>query len=135
MTPSRPISASLGMISIGNFEASSHSITWGAISPSANSRMLRRSWFCSSVKEKSTLALVLLCSLVLAAPVCSVSAAYSDTKFDLYSLHEGIGQIGVRSGVRVVPDNDILAWSEASEGPQGWVRRGRNLARILCAGR
>jgi len=35
-------------------EASSHSITWGAISDSANSRTLRRSAAVRSVKEKST---------------------------------------------------------------------------------
>jgi hypothetical protein len=87
------------------------------------------------VKEKSTLALVLLCSLVLAAPVCSVSAAYSDTKFDLYSLHEEIGQIGVRFGAGIVPDNDILAWSEASEEAAvlGEVGR-RDVEQTLCGG-
>src|ERR1700683_3590097 len=53
MTPRNPISASLGMISEGNFEASSHSMTCGAISPSANSRTVRRSCCCSSVREKS----------------------------------------------------------------------------------
>src|SRR5215471_11386975 len=52
MTPSSPISASFGIISIGKCEASSHSITWGAISPSANSRTLRRSCCCSSVSWK-----------------------------------------------------------------------------------
>src|SRR3984885_8738747 len=52
-TPRNPISASLGMISEGNFEASSHSMTCGAISPSANSRTVRRSCCCSSVREKS----------------------------------------------------------------------------------
>src|SRR5882672_1593369 len=55
MMPSSPISASWGMISSGKWETSSHSITCGAISPSANSRMLLRSCCCSSVKEKSTL--------------------------------------------------------------------------------
>src|ERR1700733_1400990 len=53
ITPRNPISASLGMISEGNFEASSHSMTCGAISPSANSRTVRRSCCCSSVREKS----------------------------------------------------------------------------------
>src|SRR5437879_4021860 len=54
MTPSSPISANLGMISNGKWDASSHSITCGAISPSANSRTLRRNCCCSSVNEKST---------------------------------------------------------------------------------
>src|SRR5882762_4064891 len=54
MTPSKPISPSLGINSDGKREASSHSITWGAISDSANSRTLRRRCCCSSVKEKST---------------------------------------------------------------------------------
>src|SRR5712692_5992398 len=54
MTPSRPISARWGIISEGKCEASSHSITWGAISVSANSRTVRRSCCCSSVREKST---------------------------------------------------------------------------------
>src|SRR5215469_15289609 len=54
MTPSRPISASLGRSSRGKWEASSHSITWGPISPSANSRTDLRSCCCSGVKVKST---------------------------------------------------------------------------------
>src|ERR1700704_1992804 len=54
ITPKSPISASFGMISTGKCEASSHSITCGAISPSANSRTLRRNCCCSSVNEKST---------------------------------------------------------------------------------
>src|SRR6195256_6665675 len=54
MTPSNPISPSFGINSDGKREASSHSITWGAISDSANSRTLRRRCCCSSVKEKST---------------------------------------------------------------------------------
>src|SRR5713101_7090629 len=54
MTPSKPISPSLGINSDGKREASSHSITCGAISDSANSRTLRRRCCCSSVKEKST---------------------------------------------------------------------------------
>src|SRR6202030_3234665 len=53
MTPRNPISASLGIISDGNLETSSHSITWGRISASANSRTLRRSCCCSSVSENS----------------------------------------------------------------------------------
>src|SRR5579872_6619836 len=56
MMPKRPRSASLGIISEGNWEASSHSMTCGAISDSANSRTVRRSCCCSSVKEKSTIA-------------------------------------------------------------------------------
>src|ERR1700722_18415274 len=121
MTPSNPISASLGIVSIGNFDASSHSMTCGSISPSANSRMLRRSWFCSSVKEKSTLALVSRVECCVACGIARrdrcVSAAYSDTKFDLYSLHEGMSGFGARNGVRIVPDNDILA-GIAAEGPR-----------------
>src|SRR5580692_684183 len=109
MTPRRPISASFGMISIGNFEASSHSMTCGAISPSANSRMLRRSWFCSSVKEKSTVALAYRVACCRRAEISILSAAYSDTKFDLYILHEGIGGIGACDGASAVLDNDILA--------------------------
>src|SRR5882762_2703726 len=54
MTPSKPISPSFGINSDGKREASSHSITWGAISDSANSRTLRRRCCFSSVKEKST---------------------------------------------------------------------------------
>src|SRR5208282_945218 len=54
MTPRKPMSASLGMISDGKCETSSHSITCGAISPSANSRTVRRSCCCSSVRENST---------------------------------------------------------------------------------
>src|SRR6266478_824740 len=54
ITPSSPISPSFGIISTGKCEASSHSITCGAISPSANSRTLRRNCCCSSVNEKST---------------------------------------------------------------------------------
>src|SRR6266853_6795716 len=54
ITPSKPISASFGINSDGKREASSHSITWGPISESANSRTLRRRCCCSSVKEKST---------------------------------------------------------------------------------
>ena len=50
----KPSSASLGMISEGKVEASSHSITCGAISPSANSRTVRRSCCCSLVRENST---------------------------------------------------------------------------------
>src|SRR5258708_8088789 len=42
------------MISIGKCDTSSHSITCGAISPSANSRTLRRSCCCSSVRLNST---------------------------------------------------------------------------------
>src|SRR5580658_432040 len=57
ITPRKPISASLGMISDGKVESSSHSITWGAISPSANSRTVRRRCCCSSVREKSTICL------------------------------------------------------------------------------
>src|SRR5580700_9573013 len=54
MTPSKPISAICGMISEGKVEASSHSITCGAISPSANSRTVLRSCCCSLVRENST---------------------------------------------------------------------------------
>src|SRR6266404_281262 len=54
ITPSSPISPSFGIISIGKCDASSHSITCGPISPSANSRTLRRSCCCSSVKLNST---------------------------------------------------------------------------------
>src|SRR3954471_9590580 len=54
MTPRRPRFASLGISSVGNCDASSHSITCGRISDSANSRTVRRSCCCSSVKEKST---------------------------------------------------------------------------------
>src|SRR6202142_703479 len=54
MTPRRPSSASLGMSSEGNVEASSHSITCGAISLSANLRTVLRSCCCSSVRENST---------------------------------------------------------------------------------
>src|SRR5258708_3668327 len=70
------------MISIGKCEASSHSITWGVIAPSANSRMLRRSCCCSSVNEKST--------MILCRP--GFSASYSRPKFGLYSLHEAVGR-------------------------------------------
>src|SRR5438309_2279909 len=42
------------MISSGKWEASSHSITCGVISPSANSRTLLRSCCCSSVNANST---------------------------------------------------------------------------------
>ena len=48
-----PISASFGIISEGNLDTSSHSITWGRISSSANSRTVRRNCFCSSVSENS----------------------------------------------------------------------------------
>src|SRR5260370_25262341 len=54
ITPRNPISPSIGISSDGNWDASSHSITCGAISVSANPRTLRRSCCCSSVKEKST---------------------------------------------------------------------------------
>src|SRR5271157_2251523 len=54
ITPSSPISASFGRISSGKCDASSHSITCGAISPSANSRTLFRKCFCSSLNVKST---------------------------------------------------------------------------------
>src|SRR3979490_205312 len=54
MTPSNPISPSFGINSDGKREASSHPITWGGISDSANSGTLRRRCLCSSVKEKST---------------------------------------------------------------------------------
>src|SRR5690348_13547959 len=57
MTPRKPISASLGIISEGNWEASSHCITCGAISASANSRTVRRRCCCSSVRENSTIRL------------------------------------------------------------------------------
>ena len=40
----------------GNVCASSHSMTWGAISASANSRTALRSWICSGVYSKSTAA-------------------------------------------------------------------------------
>src|SRR5262249_23469803 len=73
--PSRPISASLGMISVGKCEASSHSITCGAISPSANSRTLRRNCCCSSVNVKSTI------------PLEVVSFIYTQPKSGLYILH------------------------------------------------
>src|SRR5574340_107656 len=72
MTPRRPISASLGRISDGKREASSHSITCGAISPSANARTLRRSCVCSSVNAKSTM------------PPAGQSFVYRQTKFILY---------------------------------------------------
>src|ERR1700680_3929820 len=54
MMPSRPSSASLGISSAGKREASSHSMTWGAISDCAKSRTVRWSCCCSSVREKST---------------------------------------------------------------------------------
>src|SRR5215469_15422738 len=43
------------MISRGKCDASSHSITWGAISPSANSRTPFRSCCCCSVNANSTI--------------------------------------------------------------------------------
>src|SRR6266478_4848034 len=48
------------MISTGKCDASSHSIACGAISPSANSRTLRRRCCCSSVKLNSTVSSVLM---------------------------------------------------------------------------
>jgi hypothetical protein len=86
------------------------------------------------VKEKSTLALVWLCSLVVAALACSVSATYSDTKFDLYSLHEEIGQIGAPFGAGIVPDNDILAWSKGAGGAAQLGEVVANIERILYSG-
>src|SRR6266436_7455813 len=62
ITPSSPISPSLGMISMGKYDASSHSITCGPISPSANSRTLRRSCCCSSVNANSTVSPIRLWS-------------------------------------------------------------------------
>src|SRR5690606_540110 len=52
--PSSPRSASFGISSIGKCWASSHSRMCGLISVSANSRTLRRSRRCSSLKQKST---------------------------------------------------------------------------------
>src|SRR3990167_10870034 len=54
MMPKRPNSASFGARSSAKCAASSHSITCGRISPSANSRTVRRSCSCSSVSLKST---------------------------------------------------------------------------------
>src|ERR1700733_10137150 len=54
ITPRNPITASLGINSEGNFDTSSHSITCGRISPSANSRTVRRNCCCSSVSANST---------------------------------------------------------------------------------
>jgi hypothetical protein len=45
----------LGISSAGKREASSHSMTCGAISDCAKSRTVRWSCCCSSVREKSTL--------------------------------------------------------------------------------
>src|SRR3989449_9151335 len=75
MTPSRPISPSLGMISEGKWDASSHSITCGAISVSANSRTVRRSCCCSSVREKSN--------------ATSGEADYSPSNINLYHSRAG----------------------------------------------
>src|ERR1035438_7093212 len=44
------------MTSRGKVCASSHSMTWGAISASANSRTALRRWICSGVYSKSTAA-------------------------------------------------------------------------------
>src|SRR5258708_538663 len=77
------------MISIGKCEASSHSITWGDISPSANSRMLRRSCCCSSVNEKST---------VFSSFGPGSNGSYSRPKIYLYSLHEGLAGMGYAVG-------------------------------------
>src|SRR5450432_4356290 len=66
------------MISDGKCEASSHSITCGAISPSANSRTLRCSCFCSSVNVKST----------MSSLAAVFSGIYTQPKFRLYSLHK-----------------------------------------------
>src|SRR3989338_8487786 len=54
MTPKRPSSASFGTRSSEKCAASSHSITCGRISASANSRTVRHSCSCSSVSLKST---------------------------------------------------------------------------------
>src|SRR5689334_1903451 len=51
--PRRPSAASFGTSSVGKCWVSSHSITWGRISVSANSRMLRRRRSCSSLRRKS----------------------------------------------------------------------------------
>ena len=52
--PRRPKVASLGSSSKGKRWASSHSITWGASSCSANSRTARRTIDCDSVGRRST---------------------------------------------------------------------------------
>ena len=49
--PSSPRSASFGSSSLGKCCASSHSMTWGRISVSANSRTLLRRRTCSSVRR------------------------------------------------------------------------------------
>src|SRR5262249_24077676 len=87
MMPSRPISASLGMISSGKCEASSHSITCGRISPSANSRIDLRSCCCSEVNEKSKIQLL---REYIVSCIAGLSLAYgaagrpdnSSSKFD-----------------------------------------------------
>src|SRR5262249_50309408 len=58
---------------MGKCEASSHSITWGAISPSANSRTLLRSCCCSSVNPYSNIV-----SFPLSVfPIFSLNTIYS----------------------------------------------------------
>src|SRR5262245_43909828 len=52
--PMTPRSASLVSSARGNACASSHSLTWGRISLSQNSRIERRSRCCSSVRQKFT---------------------------------------------------------------------------------
>src|SRR5262249_25537976 len=87
MMPSRPMSASLGMISSGKCEASSHSITCGRISPSANSRIDLRSCCCSGVNEKSKIQLL---REYIVSCIAGLSLAYrsrgkpdkSSSKFD-----------------------------------------------------
>src|SRR5436190_4932755 len=51
--PIRPSAASFGSSSLGKCCASSHSLMWGRISVSANSRMLRRRSCWSSLRLKS----------------------------------------------------------------------------------
>src|ERR1044072_314534 len=61
-TPVNPRSASLGSSSIGKCWASSHSITCGAISASANSRTLVFTCCCSSVNLKFMLFSTYFCT-------------------------------------------------------------------------
>src|SRR6186997_2319308 len=95
------------MTSRGNVWASSHSITCGAISASANSRTALRNWSCSVVYSKSTLLLYDLfpggvptdCALLPVA-LDGHAAGDGDAEADLEGAVGGLG--GVADAVEEV---------------------------------
>src|SRR5262249_26574312 len=124
--PRRPISASLGMISSGKCEASSHSITCGRISPSANSRMDLRSCCCSDVKEKSKIRLL---SEYIVSRIVGLSVAYGGREGQSIRHHHLCKSAMERTQIgrpEAQSDEDLrIATTVGSSNP----RRGRKLTK------